>query len=97
MDAAIAGGGGLGDVDLILCMSVNPGFGGQAFITNTLDKIRQLKQMIAQRGISPLVQIDGGVNNNTIAEVARAGAAGSTRLTSKGSLESPSASLARMT
>ena len=62
------------DVDYILLMSVNPGFGGQAFIANTLDKIRRLKQMIAQRGISPLIQLDGGVNNTTIADVARAGA-----------------------
>jgi ribulose-phosphate 3-epimerase len=64
----------LAEVDYILIMSVNPGFGGQAFIPNTLDRLRALKKMLADRGVSPLVEVDGGVNRNTIADIARAGA-----------------------
>ena len=61
-------------VDYILMMSVNPGFGGQAFIPNTLERLRRLGEMLTQRGVSPLVEVDGGVNRKTIADVARAGA-----------------------
>ena len=63
----------LEDVDYVLIMSVNPGFGGQAFIQNSLDKIRALRKMLEQRGLNPLIQIDGGVNINTIADIASAG------------------------
>ncbi|GAB6096402.1 ribulose-phosphate 3-epimerase [Desulfatiferula olefinivorans] len=63
----------LEDLDFVLIMSVNPGFGGQAFIENSLDKIRALKQIITQRGLSTLIQIDGGVNGKTIATIADAG------------------------
>jgi len=60
-------------LDYIEIMSVNPGFGGQAFIENSLDKIRVLRGMIQERGLSTLIQIDGGVNEKTIAEISEAG------------------------
>ena len=61
-------------VDFVLIMSVNPGFGGQAFIRNSLDKIRAVRRMIQEKGLSALIQIDGGVNEKTIADIALAGA-----------------------
>ncbi|NNG01645.1 MAG: ribulose-phosphate 3-epimerase [Desulfobacteraceae bacterium] len=64
----------LEDLDFVLIMSVNPGFGGQAFIPSSLDKIRQLKKMILERGDSVVIQVDGGVNNGTIADLSAAGA-----------------------
>ena len=64
----------LEDVDYVLIMSVNPGFGGQAFIPNSLDKIKALRKQIQDRGLSVLIEVDGGVNEKTIAEVASAGA-----------------------
>ena len=63
----------LEDVDYVLIMSVNPGFGGQAFIPNSLDKIKALRQQIQDRGLSILIEVDGGVNEKTIAEIASAG------------------------
>lgn len=63
----------LEDLDFVLIMSVNPGFGGQKFIKNTLDKIRALKKMIMDVNPSTLIQIDGGVNKNTIEEIGLAG------------------------
>jgi ribulose-phosphate 3-epimerase len=62
------------DVDYALIMSVNPGFGGQAFIPGSLDKIKALRQQIQDRGLSILIQVDGGVNEKTIAGIAAAGA-----------------------
>ena len=59
-------------LDLILVMSVNPGFGGQAFIPAVLEKIRRIKQMIGDRPID--IEVDGGVSPATVAEVAKAGA-----------------------
>ena len=59
-------------VDLILVMSVNPGFGGQSFIPAQLDKIRRIRQMIGDRPID--LQVDGGVNTKTIGDVVNAGA-----------------------
>ncbi len=63
----------LEDLDFVLIMSVNPGFGGQKFIKNTLDKVRALKKMIMDVNPSTLIQIDGGVNKNTIEEIGLAG------------------------
>jgi len=63
----------LADVDFVLIMSVNPGFGGQAFIPNSLDKVKALRKMIDDRGLSTLIQIDGGVNSKNIQALARAG------------------------
>jgi ribulose-phosphate 3-epimerase len=64
----------LEDVDYVLIMSVNPGFGGQAFIPSSLDKIKKLRQQIQDLGLSLLIQVDGGVNVKTIADIASAGA-----------------------
>jgi len=60
-------------LDYVLIMSVNPGFGGQAFIPNSLDKIKQLRQMIQNRKLNTLIEIDGGVNAKTISAIANAG------------------------
>ncbi|MBD5298869.1 MAG: ribulose-phosphate 3-epimerase [Bacteroides sp.] len=64
----------IGDLDLVLLMSVNPGFGGQPFIRHTLEKTRMLRRMIDEAGSKALIQIDGGVNENTGRELAEAGA-----------------------
>jgi ribulose-phosphate 3-epimerase len=64
----------LEDIDYILIMSVNPGFGGQKFIENSLQKIQTLRQVIIDGGYSTLIQIDGGVNKSTIGKIAAAGA-----------------------
>jgi ribulose-phosphate 3-epimerase len=61
------------NVDFVLVMSVNPGFGGQAFIKNSLDKVRRLKELIQRKNLKTLIEIDGGVNKNTIADIAAAG------------------------
>jgi len=61
-------------VDLVLIMSVNPGFGGQAFIRNSLDKIKSLSEIIKGRGLSTLIEIDGGVNKDNIRDISIAGA-----------------------
>jgi ribulose-phosphate 3-epimerase len=63
----------LGDVDQVLIMSVNPGFGGQQLIAGALEKIRRLRRMIDQRGHRVDIEIDGGVKLDNIAEVAAAG------------------------
>jgi len=60
--------------DLVLVMSVNPGFGGQAFISNSIEKIQRLRQMITEKRLSTLIEIDGGVSDKTIADIAAAGA-----------------------
>jgi ribulose-phosphate 3-epimerase len=64
----------LEDVDLVMIMSVNPGFGGQSFIPATLDKIRKLRSMIDERGLDVGIEVDGGVSPKTIGEIAQAGA-----------------------
>ncbi len=61
------------NVDYVLIMSVNPGFGGQAFIRNSLEKVRALRQLIQRKNPKTLIEIDGGVNENTIADIAAAG------------------------
>ena len=63
----------LADVDMVLLMTVNPGFGGQAFIRNVLPKIRQCRKMIDDAGLSTLLQVDGGVNPETAGELTEAG------------------------
>ena len=62
------------ELDLVMIMSVNPGFGGQAFIPSALDKIRDLRQRIDQRKPGILIEVDGGVNAGTAAAVSKAGA-----------------------
>lgn len=64
----------ISDVDMVLLMSVNPGFGGQSFIEHTTEKIRQLKALIETSHSRALIQIDGGINQKTAAIVADAGA-----------------------
>ncbi|MDM8154779.1 ribulose-phosphate 3-epimerase [Bacteroides gallinaceum] len=64
----------IGDVDMVLLMSVNPGFGGQKFIEHTIDKVRALRQLINRTGSGALIEVDGGVNLDTGARLAEAGA-----------------------
>ncbi len=64
----------LEDVDLVLIMSVNPGFGGQKLIPSALDRIRQVRKWIEERGLTIDLEVDGGINADTIAKVAAAGA-----------------------
>ena len=59
---------------MVLIMSVNPGFGGQAFIPSALDKIRLLRRMIEERGHDVEIEVDGGVKVDNVAEVVAAGA-----------------------
>lgn len=60
-------------VDMVLIMSVNPGFGGQSYIPSSTDKIRRLKALIVERGLDVLIQVDGGVKLSNVAEVLDAG------------------------
>lgn len=62
------------DVDMVLLMSVNPGFGGQKFIPSIVDKCQRLKEMIERKGSKAIIQIDGGVNRETAPLLAAAGA-----------------------
>ncbi|ETP68625.1 ribulose-phosphate 3-epimerase [Planococcus glaciei] len=64
----------LEDIDLVLFMTVNPGFGGQKFIHSVVPKIEQLSQIIRERGLDIEIQIDGGINEETIVPCAKAGA-----------------------
>lgn len=64
----------LEEVDLVMLMSVNPGFGGQSFIPSTLDKVRQLRQLIDAKELSVDIEIDGGISEKTVGDVAEAGA-----------------------
>jgi len=64
----------LDDLDLVLVMSVNPGFGGQSFIESTLPKIEQLRRMIDARGLQVELEVDGGVKVDNIGRIAAAGA-----------------------
>ncbi|PMP68942.1 MAG: ribulose-phosphate 3-epimerase [Thermodesulfobacterium geofontis] len=64
----------LEDLDFVLIMTVNPGFGGQKFIKNCLPKIRELKKIIEEKGLNTLIQVDGGINSETAPEVIKAGA-----------------------
>ncbi len=60
--------------DVVMLMSVNPGFGGQSFIENTLPKITQVVELIRRSNANALIEVDGGVNSETIAGISRAGA-----------------------
>lgn len=77
----------LDDIDMVLIMSVNPGFGGQSFILRTIEKIRTLRRMIDERALNTKIEIDGGVTLENAASIVRAGAdvlvAGSTVFRSK--------------
>ena len=77
----------LGDIDIVLMMSVNPGFGGQSFIPHTLSKIRELRRMIDDNKLDVKISIDGGVTVENAKEIVDAGAhvliAGNTVFASK--------------
>ena len=64
----------INDVDLVLLMSVNPGFGGQKFIESTLTKVRSLREMIERTGSKAIIEVDGGVNRETGRRLVEAGA-----------------------
>ena len=63
----------IAELDLVLLMSVNPGFGGQKFIPQTLNKVRELRALIAETGSKAIIEVDGGVNAETGAQLAQAG------------------------
>lgn len=63
----------IGDVELVLLMSVNPGFGGQKFIENTIQKVQRLRQLIQQSGSHALIEVDGGVQADTAPRLVQAG------------------------
>jgi len=64
----------INDIDMVLIMSVNPGFGGQSFIENTYSKIEKLKALITSKNASTIIEIDGGVTDKNAAQLAKAGA-----------------------
>ena len=64
----------INDIDFIVVMSVNPGFGGQKFIKSSLEKIENLKSLINKKGSKAIIQVDGGVGMSTINKIAQAGA-----------------------
>mgnify|MGYP002856535078 CR=1 FL=1 len=63
----------IGDVEMVLLMSVNPGFGGQKFIENTIDKVKRLRKMISEKGCHTLIEVDGGVQGETAPRLVAAG------------------------
>jgi ribulose-phosphate 3-epimerase len=64
----------IGQVDMILVMTVEPGFGGQAFMADMMPKVEALRKEITRRGLDSIIQVDGGLSESTIAQAARAGA-----------------------
>ena len=64
----------INDIDMVLIMSVNPGFGGQSFIENTYSKVEKLKDLITRKGANTIIEIDGGVTNKNAKQLAEAGA-----------------------
>ncbi|MEN8186131.1 MAG: ribulose-phosphate 3-epimerase [Bacteroidota bacterium] len=64
----------ISDIDVVLIMSVNPGFGGQSFIENTYKKIKQLRKMIDDAGAKTIIEVDGGVNDKNLGKLKEAGA-----------------------
>ena len=63
----------IGDVEMVLLMSVNPGFGGQKFIENTIDKVKRLRRLITEKGCQTLIEVDGGVQGETAPRLVAAG------------------------
>ena len=61
------------DVDVVMLMTVNPGFGAQKFIEHSLDKVRRLRELITRTGSQALIEVDGGVNRTTAPRLAAAG------------------------
>jgi ribulose-phosphate 3-epimerase len=64
----------LGDVDMVLVMSVPPGFGGQSFIPESIGKVRRIAELCAERGVAPVIEVDGGIDETTAPLVTAAGA-----------------------
>ena len=64
----------INDIDVVLIMSVNPGFGGQKFIPSTVDKVRKLKNLINNKGATTIIEVDGGVNSENAKSLVDAGA-----------------------
>ncbi len=64
----------LGEIDLLLCMTVNPGFGGQSFISEVLDKVREAREFIRKHRLEVHIEVDGGINAETGAQSVQAGA-----------------------
>lgn len=64
----------INDVDMVLLMSVNPGFGGQKFIENTLSRVKQLREMVGRKEANVLIEVDGGVQQETAPKLVEAGA-----------------------
>jgi ribulose-phosphate 3-epimerase len=64
----------LSEVDLVLCMTVFPGFAGQSFIAEVMPKVRQVRESVADRGLSVDVEVDGGIDHRTVVDAARSGA-----------------------
>lgn len=62
------------DLDMVLVMSVNPGFGGQSFIESTYDKVRQVRRMASEHGVSPMIEVDGGIGLGNAERIVRCGA-----------------------
>ena len=63
----------INDLDMVLLMSVNPGFGGQKFIPNVIEKVKRVKEMILKKNSSALIEVDGGVNDKNIKDLKNAG------------------------
>ena len=63
----------IGEVEMVLLMSVNPGFGGQKFIENTINKVKRLRRMIEEKGCKTLIEVDGGVQGETAPRLVAAG------------------------
>ena len=63
----------IGDVEMVLLMSVNPGFGGQKFIENTIEKVKRLRKIITDKGCNTLIEVDGGVQGETAPRLVAAG------------------------
>ena len=63
----------ISDVEMVLLMSVNPGFGGQKFIENTIDKVKRLRRLITEKGCQTLIEVDGGVQGETAPRLVAAG------------------------
>ena len=83
-------------VDLVLVMSVEPGFGGQSFIPGSLDKIRALRAMIREQGLGTIVEVDGGISARNAREVFDAGADALVAGSAVFGAEDPAAELARI-
>jgi ribulose-phosphate 3-epimerase len=86
----------LDEIDLVLIMSVNPGFGGQKFISSTIDKVKALKNMITSRGLKVMIEVDGGVDLTNASLLAKAGADALVAGNAVFSTENPAATIKKL-